>query len=219
VFTHYDLHDKNILIYKPYKTQYITYIYHLKNNQTIRFKSQYIAKIIDYGRSYFKDSKITSADIYNKICALSECQPKCGDRYGYGTFSSYFGEMFINPAKRNMSHDLRLMHIISSKLAYNIDIIKKSPTTIHLLTILNKVVYEQGIVNKDDRGYGTKEDTTIGSEYVRNVIDAERELRNSIQTIQLQEKTPAYMDQYTECGKMHIYTNGTPMKYIPTRTK
>lgn len=219
VFTHYDLHDKNILIYKPYKTKYITYIYYLKNNKTIRFKSQYIAKIIDYGRSYFKDSKISSADIYNKICTLPECQPECGNSYGYGPFSSYFGEMFINPAKRNMSHDLRLMHIISSALAHNKNSIKKSPTTIHLLSILNKVVYEQGIVDKDIRSYGTKEDTTKSSEYIRNVIDAERELRNSIQTIQLEEKSPSYMDKYTECGKMHIYTNGTHMKYIPTRKK
>jgi hypothetical protein len=218
VFTHYDLHDKNILIYKPYKTQYITYIYHLKNNKTISFKSQYIAKIIDYGRSYFKDSKISSADIYNKICSISECKPECGNNYGYGPFSSYFGEMFITPNKRNMSHDLRLMHIISDELGDNGVSINDSPTTRHLLTILNQVVYEQGIVEEENRSYGTEENTETnpGTEYIRNVIDAERELRNSILSIQNEEKSPAYMEKYTECGKMHIYTNGTHMKYIPT---
>ena len=209
VFTHYDLHYQNILIYKPYKTQYITYIYHLKNNKTVTFKSQYIAKIIDYGRSYFNDSKISSTDIYDKICTIPECDPSCGADDGYGTFT-FFKKYFITSAKKNISHDLRLMHMIYNEVINNKMNIKNTPTTSRLFHIFNNVIYENF--------YGTKENTKTGSNKILNVIDAERELRNSILSIQLEETTSAqaYMNKYTECGKMYIYTNGTPMKYIPT---
>jgi molecular chaperone GrpE (heat shock protein) len=55
VFTHNDLHTDNVLLYSPLKDGYIKYIYHLSSKETVIFNSEYIVKIIDYGRSYFKD--------------------------------------------------------------------------------------------------------------------------------------------------------------------
>ena len=100
--------------------------------------------------------------------------------------------------------------MIYNELINNKMNIKNTPTTSHLFHIFNNVIYENF--------YGTKENTKTGSNKILNVIDAERELRNSILSIQLEETTSAqaYMNKYTECGKMYIYTNGTPMKYIPT---
>ena len=218
VFTHYDLHYENILVYKPYQNKYITYVYHFKHNKQLTFKSQYIAKIIDYGRSYFKDSNISSIDIYRKLCATPECNPHCGTNQGYSPFVG-FKDLFINAGVRNMSHDLRLMHMLFDELQHNNTHFYNTITTRHLLGIFNKVIYGQGISNVKNRIYGTKEDTKTGSDHIRNVIDAEHELRDSILLIQREEKSPAYMDKYTECGKMHIYTDGTPMKYIPTKNK
>jgi hypothetical protein len=63
-FTHYDLHDENVLLYEPVKNKYIEYNYHIfdSNGRTelkvVKFKSRYITKIIDYGRSYFNTNDI-----------------------------------------------------------------------------------------------------------------------------------------------------------------
>ena len=54
-FTHYDLHKGNVVIYEPKKGYYIDYRYILNDKTIVEFKSRYIAKIIDYGRSFFDD--------------------------------------------------------------------------------------------------------------------------------------------------------------------
>ena len=46
-FTHYDLHENNVLLYKPFSDSVMTYHYHFISGETVSFKSRYIAKIID----------------------------------------------------------------------------------------------------------------------------------------------------------------------------
>jgi len=92
-FTHYDLHENNVLIYTPSSKKKIKYKYHIPQtyvkklgltSNLIEFDSPYIVKIIDYGRSYFKSSVTNDALIvYNKICATTECDPKCGNDFGF----------------------------------------------------------------------------------------------------------------------------------------
>jgi hypothetical protein len=54
LYTHYDLHSNNVLLYKPYDgKKYIKMIYHSKG-KIYEFKSEYVSKIIDYGRNYIK---------------------------------------------------------------------------------------------------------------------------------------------------------------------
>jgi len=102
-FTHYDLHTGNVLVYEPVRGKYIDYIYKLKNGDIVQFKSKYIAKIIDYGRSYFndpsnKDISGSSKKIYDKICNnVNDCGD-IGDDYG-------FFEMDVS-SNRNVSKDL-----------------------------------------------------------------------------------------------------------------
>ena len=88
IFTHYDLHTGNILLSQPIKDTYIQYIYYLPHNKIIKFKSKYIAKIIDYGMSYFHDKTqcINSNVIYNSLCFFPQCgtlENKCGNNVGY----------------------------------------------------------------------------------------------------------------------------------------
>jgi hypothetical protein len=54
-FTHYDLHDQNILIRKLTRTRYIPYSLTTDTGQTkiVYIRSQYVATIIDYGASFF----------------------------------------------------------------------------------------------------------------------------------------------------------------------
>lgn len=50
-FTHYDLHPSNVLLCEPVLGKYYKYI--LNDRTVVEFKSKYIVKIIDYGRSFF----------------------------------------------------------------------------------------------------------------------------------------------------------------------
>jgi len=117
-FTHYDLHKENVLIYEPIKGKYIQYRYILNDGTIVEFKSSYIVKIIDYGRSFFVNNtgfKRSSKEIYDTICDLDECEPECGKYKGFHTLSpeetpgSFY---YISSSTRNMSHDLRLLNDI-----------------------------------------------------------------------------------------------------------
>jgi hypothetical protein len=110
VFTHYDLHDENVILYEPVPGKYIQYHYETDNG-VISFRSPYIAKIIDYGRSYIDDGE-TSKDIYKKVCKLPKCKP-CED-YGFGSFplSNKRDFYHIVSQKKNESHDLRFLNIV-----------------------------------------------------------------------------------------------------------
>ena len=124
-YTHYDLHADNVLLYKPYDgNQYITMRYHSKG-QIYEFNTEYVCKIIDYGRNYIKlpngvdtDNLLTGEEV--GICNLPDCHTKCGEYAGYGTIQgtlseSYTDEFGITPNIPNMSHDLRLAYLIPLK--------------------------------------------------------------------------------------------------------
>jgi len=68
-FSHNDLHGENVLLYKIPNNKYIELTYVLENGVKITFKTQYIAKMIDYGRCYFNDSinDINSISLYKNI--------------------------------------------------------------------------------------------------------------------------------------------------------
>ena len=63
VYTHYDLHRDNVLLYKPFgdAKKYIEMNYHLVSGRVVQFPTEYVCKIIDYGRNYFKPFCIEDA--------------------------------------------------------------------------------------------------------------------------------------------------------------
>ena len=84
IYTHYDLHSKNVFLYKPYADKrYILMNYVFNDGTKITFPTEYIVKIIDYGRNYFKDTEsgISSKDIIENVCLKcddDECKyPSC----------------------------------------------------------------------------------------------------------------------------------------------
>jgi len=111
-FTHYDLHTENVVLYEPSPGKYIQYHYHTEKG-VITFKSPYIAKIIDYGRAYFKDGE-DSKTIYDQVCRLPECENICGDERGFGSFPLSNEKRFYNivSQKKNESHDLRFLTMV-----------------------------------------------------------------------------------------------------------
>ena len=147
VFTHYDLHYENIILYEPKPNTYIEYHYHV-GDKIISFKSPFMVKIIDYGRSYFG-----VGGIRDELCKICD---ECGEDVGYGWL--YFQKndpqsYYITPRFLNKSADLRLLYDIKRKV---------NPTS-HLKKMTNiKFACE----------YGTPEDLTFKRGEIRNINDA-----------------------------------------------
>lgn len=238
LFTHYDLHTNNVLLYEPVKGKYIEYHYHNVRNDagkltTVSFKSKYIAKIIDYGRCYFddvdgngftKDSK----SIYNAVCATKDCN-KCGNEQGFGWLEHNPKLLpynsFICSQIPNVSHDLRLLYIIS-KYAEKTGPLWNGPGY-KLVDLLNKVEYGKGVkLSKEKTDLlatdskaavyaGTRENDVSGlPSKINNVMDASHELQRII----INPYTKMYNDakhvSYDKLGDLHIFGD-KPMQFIP----
>jgi hypothetical protein len=280
-FTHYDLHTGNVLLYEPVKGKYIEYHYHLKNNETVTFKCCYIAKIIDYGRSFFVDktnpNKMTktSENIYDKLCKLAACDytpsseknsnssasmdsessnssnssesmasssktysnlmhdtnvtstastastasdadtTECGEAYGYSLVApeSTPGSFYhISGSKRNMSHDLRLLHILNEEYAK-----KRINTELTQLfkTVPYGILQRKPVLKIYKDKYGTKEEIASGlPKLINNVIDAHTALKTLVS--KSKESNNNYFKRRPKLGDLHIYTDGTPMEFIKT---
>jgi hypothetical protein len=113
-FTHYDLHKGNVVIYEPKKGYYIDYTYILNDETKVKFKSRYIAKIIDYGRSFFddptnQDATGSSKSIKKIICEnvlysksfdrATKTYLFCGENHGY----------YFTPIVSDQTRDLMLL--------------------------------------------------------------------------------------------------------------
>jgi len=215
-FTHYDLHRNNILLYEPVDGKYIQYHYHC-GDKTVRFKSKYIVKIIDYGRCFFKNSM----DYYKKICAEPTCEPMCGIKKGFSTFhmdrtiERFVG--FSNSAFKNESQDLRPLY---DTYLHSKEITDKSLDPDYL-KILSDTVYLKGMFTtriKDKsvgRGYGTIED--LGkSDKIHNVSDAYKRWETYITDSDRVQANENDFDLHMPIGELHIYTDGRDLEYIPS---
>jgi hypothetical protein len=197
-FTHYDLHTGNVLVYEPDRRKYIDYIYKLKNGEIIRFKSKYIAKIIDYGRSYFNDPSNqdisgSSKRIYDNIC---NNVIDCGDigyDYGFLEMSKY--------SNRNVSKDLSLTAQVKKFIQTY-----RSPQNTSLLESLNKVDLASTY------GAPEKYDNT-GTGKIENMSDIHNELKELV--LQNKTKNEKEYKEFTSLGSLTIYETGKPMKFIP----
>lgn len=213
-FTHYDLHTSNVLIYKPIDNHYMEYHYHYIDGTTNSFFSSYIPKMIDYGHSYFNNGNVNSLKIYEKICNTRECDPKCGDDFGF-TWLDPVPHYGISSSQKNESHDLRLLNDL--KFAPYI----KLPPTNPLKKLFDKLIYAVGMPYSGKK-YGTVENVTkttfaASGTYtdIYNVIGAFNVLKHIINKPDvINENINNYPNQpLTKMGDLHIYENGTPMKY------
>lgn len=231
-FTHYDLYTNNVFAYKPYEGErYIVMTYHFNDGTTITFPTEYIIKILDYGRSYFNNTRtgISSQDLYEKFCAnhptgnkdsnITDCDDKCSEEAAGIVLGEYKEEegsfYYISPNKRNKSHDLRL---IKNQINFNRTIINLDP--------LCKVVYRSN--------FGTKEieESTYdeNNHVVRNVEDMLKLLKLNINkwidTKFIGWKTQVLSDEdefnkyaspiWNKMGDIHVYENRKPYEFIPS---
>ena len=192
-YTHYDLHGKNVFLYKPYEgKQYIKMRYH-RNGKVYEFPSEYIVKIIDYGRNYFKNNNTNTFDLLkNYICSSSKCVPSCGRKVGYkiiqgDLISSDFYS--INPSKPNMSHDLRFANTI--------------------INYLDQIGIYDDFIYKDS--YGTPEklnDNYKGNQIVYSIYDLLDSLESSINNWNRTKMSLKYDETWTCVAVMDIYDDG-----------
>jgi hypothetical protein len=216
IFTHYDLHPDNVILYKPVAGKYIEFHYHLPNSTTINFKSQYIVKIIDYGRCFLKNTGLNSVSYYDRICDKvinSECNENgevCGNDSGYGWLEPVMEDWnyYISSTMNNRSHDLRLLNDLKDRMPWH-DEPFKSSTRIrnHMKYILLSVEYTgkygtPPVVGK--RNLNKTEDVTDAHAFIkRAVMDPEQKAAND-----------DYYKGMGKLGDMHIYGD-KPMEYIP----
>jgi hypothetical protein len=217
-FTHYDLHDGNVLLYMPVKGKYIQYHYHNADGSETTFYSPYIPKIIDYGRCFFDNGNTNSNKIYNNICTINECKPDCGEDYGFGWLNPE-PLYFISSSKKNESHDLRLLNIIKTRYQEIDTILHEKPDTnnktfIEIEKILKKVVYGAGILDKNEKEYGTKENLELNKNKIYNVTGAYLELKHAIENPDVSAENQMRYNKYlNKLGDFHIYHDGRPMLY------
>jgi hypothetical protein len=222
VFTHYDLHFKNVLVFEPKKHHYIQYNYHYKG-EVISFKSNYLVKIIDYGRCGFVNNEehITSHIIYNNLCSIKECKEKnskpCGARRGFRVSLPDSIVDYITPRKLNISHDLRLLKMVGNyfnrhfneKTTYFEQFTKKDRENIYLLMDTVKFI----------ETYGTPEDKTSGltgdfnTSSINNIMDAFVTLKELIQLPYIIEQNDKFYNDKTKLGDLNIYDDGKDMVF------
>ena len=190
-FTHYDLHAENVLIYDVGPHKYVRLNYMYPHGRQVSFCTRYIAKIIDYGRSYFYvDEKFNSKKVLKDVCKACK---GCGENVGYLWLNQEKDDKdayYISSAYPNVSHDLRLLKYVTDKLR------KEGPDG--LLKGAN-VLY----LDKDQ--YGTPENTNTDSdEPIRNVFIAARVLdKYMTQPDVIRTNETAFQD-HTCVGNMEI---------------
>jgi hypothetical protein len=109
--------------------------HYTKENKVIEFKTEFLAKIIDYGRNYFNASEsLNTREIVKKVCKMSVCEPNCGEDFGYEAISgsmvednSLATDHNIDPTKLNRSADLRVAKMVMDGQTFRQFIPKTAP--------------------------------------------------------------------------------------------
>ena len=221
-YTHYDLHTDNVCLYKPYAgKKYILMRYHTKTNKIFQFKSEYIAKIIDYGRNYFNNTvtqqrvsakhasarmsrgtKINNtSDVLDELCNANECDPDCGDSVGYSIIRGALIDEFINPSQPNISHDLRLVNILKQWFI-NAKIFKD---------ITYDTIYGTDEVTTD---MGTMAEGSLRMPIIRNINDLRNVLESKMNKLNSMLQIQKYDNTWTQAAVMDIYEDGRKLNFV-----
>jgi hypothetical protein len=230
-YTHYDLHSKNILLYKVATNSHVIFHYHLKDHkygteEIVSFKSKFIVKIIDYGRSFFVDPAPpidglphTSKEVYDRMYNVMsqkfgpiynrDYNPINGLDWGANNHSEH--DFFISSIMRNKSHDLRLIHEL--KKDHPNELLFNKP----LFNLMHSVEYGVGIKNPKYKTYGTKEQTISGLSRgkIVNVNDMQYSLKMLIKNVECITLHNNYYNNSKKVGDIYIYDTEQPFKYIP----
>jgi hypothetical protein len=212
-FTHYDLHLQNILLYQAPNEGYFECHYELPDSteedpHIIHFKTKYIPKIIDYGRSFFiKSAEENSQLIYDELCDTYSCDPYCGYDKGFGWLTTVpvpSENHYVNSSKRNISHDLRLLQNFKSQFKH---------TFRRLDEKLNQTIYSI----KYEAEYGSPEVMQSGlPKHINNVQDAFLKFTELMEVESRKVENTGFYQDKLKIGDIFVYCNSDKnMEYIP----
>jgi hypothetical protein len=187
VYTHYDLHLGNVLVYEPENGKYIEYHYNIDGHE-ITFKSRYIAKIIDYGRSYF-DNQSQSGKFYSNSIMIQNILDidNLDTSHGCKENGKNNGFEFM-PNKKNISSDLLLL----SKLKTHLEHYDVTDNEIYKLTQRVKFTFSYSTPEINDTGLTGRTLT------INNVTDAFTSLKQLV----IIENNTKLMPDYTKLIKL-----------------
>jgi hypothetical protein len=194
-YTHYDLHHGNVFLYKPFEGNTCVLIRYHRNNTVFEFKSEYIVKIIDYGRNYFYNGKVSTKQIIQNICRIPECKPNCGDNVGYSIIKGSandpnFDFYWIDPTQPNLSHDLRFANYIKGLFL--------NDPYIQTFTYQTK--------------YGTPEDMTGDEWNIKNIFDLRGALEEIMSVFNPLKNAKKYAS-WKVAATMDIYDDGRDYEF------
>jgi len=206
VYTHYDLHADNVFLYKPYEgKKYIQMRYHLLSERVIEFPSEYIVKIIDYGRNYFNNGITNTKKILNDyVCNNSRCEPDCGSEVGYehiqgNEFDPNTDFYWIFPNQKNMSHDLKFAYYFYSYLKQ--------------LKIFNKFFYNDKEIKTGVASlFGTPEKLGGDAQNIYNIVNFRDAIEANIDKYN-QQMNQKYDATWQKVAIMNIYEDQRPYTY------
>ena len=228
-FTHYDLHNGNVLIYEPKENHYIEFHYHFKkydeilklggDDVIISFKSRYMSKIIDYGRSYFNYSKTffskfkeaddsNSLKVNEQICNADKCNcintkntKCCGRDHGLNFLNLEKNTTnYVTSRKKNISHDLLLINNFKKHKIWERN---------------SKFDWVKSLVYDKDTGTSELPMSNIYN-WILNIKDLAKILISMLNNIEFKEENDKLYLTKTKLGDLHIYVNELkPMEYIP----
>ena len=195
-FTHNDLHIANILLYKIKNNLYIRYNYYLKDGSVITFKSQHIAKIIDYGGSFYVDgvngtettlqniNKITKDNSNLSYDSFKECDRKHNKAADHVKLMALFGFMFVNEIYTTKSLDTHVLEIINRSIA---------PVSVGINVETNFLKYD-----------------------INNIDDCCKALSEYILTYNDNPLYTGHLQGVSIIGDLNIYCDGREMQFIKT---
>lgn len=211
IYTHYDLHGDNVLLYNLSDKTCINMNYVYKNKITISFKTDKISKIIDFGRSHFKSKKGGgSAEIQDIISKEITCQDDannlCGNgSNGYQLKASPSKEChWISPLYSNISHDLRL----AFNMKFYYDEIKLDS---NIKRIFEAIEYEDI--------YGTPENKSFDNNKILNVKDMEKALAVLMMSDEFKIANNKLYSTHQCIGNLTINMDGTKQMNFVDNTK
>jgi hypothetical protein len=213
VYTHYDLHANNVFLYKPYEgKKYIQMRYHLLSKKIIEFPSEYIVKIIDYGRNYF-DNGITNTKkiLNNYVCNNPRCNTDCGENFGYSIIqgNEYYQNIdfhWIFPNKKNISHDLRFAVFFYSFFKDT--------------KVFNEFYYGNKLILSSSKNIGKLFDQTgtpekLGGDHdnIYNIVNLRDFLERKIESYDARNMKKKYDDTWKKMAIMDIYEDKRPYTF------
>jgi hypothetical protein len=214
-YTHYDLHHENVLLYKLSDNTYYEYVFYYTDERgvkkEIKFKTQYIVKIIDYGRSYFKYLNDNTNNSEAILKFIQDTQTKeCKNYNGHGlgwlyprTYSPCVPSIdgCINSGKSNISHDLRFAYyIFNAFYKQKFTMPANMPNFMKLLvTSLKSIKYEKVI--------GTFEQITPITDKIVNVIELAHSLEKCIDTREFIDVQNQTFLNFTNVGTLNVDGN------------